>query len=196
MCVCNWVRDRQTKWHFGHLNQSASYAILFFIFFFDWVTPLFCLKINNLYSWFISCGKSNLKYILLSLSLQQLLSMRYKSLYARLPALFFALQNNIFMMLFTSWNRKQTEHANKHFTQNAALKGREDFKPGNRCIQRIYISVCLSLCRFLLSLDLLTLTELLPFQFMNTTNHFFSFHCVYAMSAKMMKMLSVAICWE
>lgn len=195
MCVCNWVRDRQTKWHFRHLNQSASYALLFSFFCFYGVTPLLCFKINNLYTWFISCGKTKLKYALLS-SLQQLLSMRYKSLYARLPALFFALQNNIFMMLFTSWNRKQTEHANKHFTQNAALKGREE-KISSRETDAYNVSICLFVSLSVPSFSRFAdINRIVAISISEHNKSFFSFHCVYATSAKLMKMLSEAICWE
>lgn len=71
-------------------------------------------------------------------------------------------------------------YANKHFTQKSCQYGKreEDSKPGNSSRLRMCLSVCLSVslsvvqfCSFFLSM-LLTLTELLPFQFLNTTNHF------------------------
>lgn len=71
-------------------------------------------------------------------------------------------------------------YANKHFTQKSCQYGKreEDSKPGNSSRLRMCRSVCLSVslsvvqfCSFFLSM-LLTLTELLPFQFLNTTNHF------------------------
>lgn len=71
-------------------------------------------------------------------------------------------------------------YANKHFTQKSCQYGKreEDSKPGNSSRLRMCLSVCLSVslsvvqfCSIFLSM-LLTLTELLPFQFLNTTNHF------------------------